>query len=118
LRGDLTGLKAPVTYELNGGGRVTVYREEDQSTYAAVVKLDGAYPQEGKIARNQGRTEKVTVLEGHFEVRINSETHKLSVGNSVLVPDSSCYRITGAGTCFTLVHDDKDGQTEIIDDMG
>jgi len=117
LRGDLTGLKAAVAYELSGGGRVKVYREENQSTYAAVVKLDGIYPEAGKIARNKQRTEKIRVLEGHFEVCIDSKKHKLKSGNSVLVPDGSHYRITGTGTCFTLVHDDKDGQTEIIDDM-
>ncbi len=118
LTGDLTGLKNPVAYELNGGGQVTIYRAEDEPVYSAVIRLDGVYPKKGKIALNKGRTEKINVLEGQFEIHIDVKKHALNAGDSILIAEGNRYRITGSGTCFTLVYDNKDGQTEILDDTG
>lgn len=101
-------------YSLSGGGTVTVHKPFGSEHYIAIVEQDGRYPEPGKTARNVGRSEFSTVLEGRFEYIIDGTARILEANQSTMVPDGSRYSIEGTGKVLVVVHDMPGGKTEIV----
>jgi len=102
-------------YALNGGGKVTVIKPFSANSYSAVVKMNGRYPEEGKVARNYKRTEFVYIIDGEFKFTINGSERNLKAGETVRLSDGATYFILGAGTSLVMVKDDEGGETVIED---
>ena len=115
-RGDVSQLPTPeVDYELPGGGRVTIFRISGSTIDAGIVTMNGPYPEPGKVARNRGRTELLSALEGEGIVPVNGQKFPMTTSEAVLVGDNAVYSIEGNGKFLVLVEDSPDGATEIID---
>lgn len=102
------------TYELSGGGSVSVFKPFGDSVYAALTQMDGIYPQDNHEAKNTGRDEFLFVVDGSFQVVIDQTKYSLSDGDSVFIPDGATYEISGKGRSLVIVKDQSGGATEII----
>lgn len=100
-------------YQLSGGGVVTVHKPFGGEHYVAVVEQKGRYPEGGKMARNQKRSEYSVVLDGTFSYSVDGKQSKLKSGDSILVGDGSTYSIDGEGRVLVVVYDLPGGRTVI-----
>lgn len=101
-------------YDLDGGSVVEVHKPFGNEFYFAVATLDGVYPEEGKIAKDNGRIEYLFGLEGEITVTHNGEKKVLQVGESLLINDGDTYKIEGKGKTLVFVKDSEGGTTEIL----
>lgn len=105
-------------YDLSGGDTVEVHKPFGHEFYVAIATMnENNYPGKGKIARNNGRTEYMLMLDGQMEFTHNGETRIVKQGESVMVGDGDTYSIIGNGRSLVFVHDEqgeKQGTTEIL----
>jgi hypothetical protein len=101
------------TYALSGGGKVTVYKPFNATSYFAIVEQDGMYPEAGHLAVNKGRREYSVILDGTFVYEVKGKSIPLSKGEQLLVGEGQPYRITGKGRVMVFVEDEEGGATLI-----
>jgi hypothetical protein len=103
------------TYELPGGASVEVHKPFGNERYYALVKLNGQYPQAGKMAHDIGRREYVHLLKGKATLTLNGEDNQLEAGATHLIKDGDTYRLSGDGELMVFVEDQESGITQIGD---
>ncbi len=107
-------MKPQVTkYTLEKNSSVEIHKVFGDEYYFALVKMDGRYPEEGKIAHNLNRSEYMYVLEGHVNVTVNKKTFPLNKGEYCLVEDGDYYTIEGKAETLVFVKDGKGGTSQI-----
>jgi hypothetical protein len=112
-RGDLRWLPEGQAYELSGGSSVTVYRWPGFEVYGALVELSGGYPAAGYLARNVGRNERITLIEGTAEFLIDGVLISLRPRDQVLAREGARYSLRGQGRLVVAVRDIVGASTAI-----
>lgn|GEM_PF-2995257 len=100
-------------YALSGDGVVRVYQPFGKEKYIALAEQCARYPEPGKIARNQGRSEFSLVLSGSFEYTIDGKKVTLKENDFITVAEGQRYSIEGKGKVLVFVTDDTGGATII-----
>jgi len=111
--GDTRSLQNGTRYELSGGSQVVLYRWPGHEGYGALVSLQGEYPELGMVARNVGRTERITLIQGTASIELNGSSCQMRIGSYAVVGEGVRYRIEGRGQLVVAVSDKAGGATII-----
>ena len=109
LTGDLSELEGGSADVLPGDSVATVYPAPDDlearaetSYLAAVIDMNGGYPKQEEVARNENRNTATVCIEGSFKVTVEGVEHELNPGETIYSGHLDTFSIEGTGKLFVL----------------
>ena len=97
-----------------GGTAILVEPSSGKEMRAAVVTIDGQYPEVGNVGINVGKTEMVFVVEGAIDVTKGDELISLNMHDILYLEAGIPYSISGKATVLVAIAPGDAPSTKIV----
>ncbi|MCA9397697.1 hypothetical protein KC573_02610 [candidate division WWE3 bacterium] len=97
-----------------GGTAILIEPSSQQEMRAAIVEINGNYPDEGSVGINEGKTELLFMIDGHITVTKDMKTYSLEKHDVLYLEPGIPYSIVGNATVFVAIAPGDAPSTKII----